>query len=408
MSKPRRVAILGAGIMGSSTALLLARRGIHVTLFDAADAPFSAASRWNEGKIHLGFIYAADPSLKTARHVLSGGFLFKPLVEELLGCDLTPWTTRDPDVYLCHKDSVVSADEMRDYYNRVAGLIHEHPDASRYLVDVSDCRVERLASGELDCVSGSGDIVAGFRIPEYSVNTNQIADRYVDAVAAEPLIELRLNTRVSSVSPRSAGEVGGAWVVQSQDTVHGPFDLVVNALWEGRLPVDLTAGLKPEGTWSNRYRLALFARTAAPLDVSSAIIATGPFGDIKNYNGRDFYLSWYPSGLVVDSQQLVPPAPPELSDADKERLSRSILDTLGRFLPGAGKISEHLESSTLQGGWVFAAGQGRLSDPNSTLHRRSDFGMTEMGSYISVDTGKYSTAPWMAVKLAERIAEARS
>ena len=59
---------------------------------------------------------------------------------------------------------------------------------------------------------------------------------------------------------------------------------------------------------------------------------------------------------------------------------------------------------SLEGGWVFAAGQGRLSDPQATLHRRSDFGITRLGSYISVDTGKYSTAPWLARRLADTLA----
>jgi glycine/D-amino acid oxidase-like deaminating enzyme len=37
----KTVAVLGAGIMGSATALFLARRGVRVTLFDQAGAPFS-------------------------------------------------------------------------------------------------------------------------------------------------------------------------------------------------------------------------------------------------------------------------------------------------------------------------------------------------------------------------------
>ena len=65
--------------MGSSVALLLGRRGVQVTVFDQAPLPFAGASRWNEGKIHLGYLYAADPSLETARRVLpaawpSGGW----------------------------------------------------------------------------------------------------------------------------------------------------------------------------------------------------------------------------------------------------------------------------------------------------------------------------------------------
>ena len=81
----RHVAVLGAGIMGSATALLLARGGARVVLFDRAPRPFAGASRWNEGKIHLGHLYAADPSLQTARCVLPGGLAFKPLKRPLIG-----------------------------------------------------------------------------------------------------------------------------------------------------------------------------------------------------------------------------------------------------------------------------------------------------------------------------------
>src|SRR5687767_3512683 len=80
-----RVAVLGAGIMGCSAALCLAQRGARVTLLDAAAQPCTGASRWNEGKIHLGYLYAADPSMATARRVLDGGLAFKPLIERLIG-----------------------------------------------------------------------------------------------------------------------------------------------------------------------------------------------------------------------------------------------------------------------------------------------------------------------------------
>jgi len=56
MKKNSRIAVLGAGVMGCSTAIFLARKGFQVSIFDKEKQPFSAASRWNEGKIHLGFI----------------------------------------------------------------------------------------------------------------------------------------------------------------------------------------------------------------------------------------------------------------------------------------------------------------------------------------------------------------
>ena len=95
-----RVAVLGAGIMGSSTALFLARAGCEVVLIDKASSPMGAASRWNEGKIHLGFLYAADPSTNSAARMIPGGLAFKALTEELIGSHLDAPDIRDPDLII--------------------------------------------------------------------------------------------------------------------------------------------------------------------------------------------------------------------------------------------------------------------------------------------------------------------
>ncbi len=144
------VAVLGAGIMGVSTALFLARRGMRVTLFDRAPRPFTGASRWNEGKIHLGYLYAADPSLATARRILPGGLAFKPLVEELVGCSIDPAITPDIDTFLIHRDSVVDADAAERYYRAVAALIDSHERTDRYLARIDTGRPRRLTTSELD------------------------------------------------------------------------------------------------------------------------------------------------------------------------------------------------------------------------------------------------------------------
>src|SRR6187551_2219154 len=129
MSENRRVAILGAGIMGASLALFLARRGFDVCLFDRESAPLAGASRWNEGKVHLGYLYAADPSLKTARALLPGGLAFKRLTEELIGMPLGPVTTAEDDIYLVHRDSIIAPDVMQHYFEAVSALVRDHPAA---------------------------------------------------------------------------------------------------------------------------------------------------------------------------------------------------------------------------------------------------------------------------------------
>ena len=398
-SKPR-VAVLGAGIMGCSVALFLARRGAAVTLFDGADRPFTAASRWNEGKIHLGYIYSADPSLRTAEHVMLGGLHFRTLVEELLDCSLAPVITAADDVYLCHRQSVVSPDAMETYMQQVSQRVRVHPDADLYLAAMSDCKTQRLSAAELDTLTSSPDIVAGFRVPERSVETTWIADRFVEAVAAERRIEPCMNAHITAARPLGES-IDSTWQVETSVGTFAPYDYVINALWQGRLAIDQTAGLPPTGVWSNRYRQSLFLRTTEPVTTPCAIIATGPFGDIKNYNGRDFYLSWYPDGLRVDSSAVLPPQLDSLVMPDPQQLSASILDNLEALLPWVARIREKAERLSIEGGWVFAAGRGLLSDPSSTLHRREDFGAVRRGRYISVDTGKYSTAPWLARSIAD-------
>jgi len=50
-----RVAVIGAGVVGSAVALALARRGADVALLEAEDEPGLAASGTNSGILHTGF-----------------------------------------------------------------------------------------------------------------------------------------------------------------------------------------------------------------------------------------------------------------------------------------------------------------------------------------------------------------
>jgi glycine/D-amino acid oxidase-like deaminating enzyme len=396
----RRVAVLGAGIMGCSVAIQLARRGFDVTLIDRESAPMAAASRWNEGKIHLGYIYGADPTLATAQHLLTGGLRFEERLRELIGGDLDGHVTGDDDIYLVHRTSVVGPDALRVKFDAINALIRDHPDAARYLVDVSDARTRQIDGDELRAMAGP-DIVAGFRVPERSVDTQWVADRLAAAVAAETGVTLRLGTAVVGVDPRES--TTGAWRVRTEDADE-EFDLVVNALWNGRLPIDVTAGLTPEPPWTHRYRQCVFVRTRTACDLPSALVAIGPYGDVKNYNDRDFYVSWYPVGLVAESAELELAAPPLPIGSDADAFIARVREALEPLMPRIGELFDDPESAVVHGGFVYARGAGALDDPRSGLHRRDRYGVQRLGSFYSVDTGKFSTAPWLARELATEIA----
>lgn len=388
--------------MGVSTALFLVRGGARVTLVDAAPAICAGASRWNEGKIHLGHLYAADPSLRTAQRLLPGGLAFRPLVESLIGHSLAPAISQGSDLYLVHRRSVVDADTTGRYYDAVTALAASHPAASRYLQPIGETRAERLDARALDTLANRTEIVAGFRVPERSVSTRWVADRLAAAVAAEPRIDVRLSTRVTGLATGPAGFDGPLTIVTAHGS-EGPFDAVVNALWEGRVALDTAAGLAPPAAWSSRYRVAVFLETTVPVTTPNVVVTTGPFGDVKNYDGRSLYLSWYDTGLLAHGTGPAPPAVPYLDDLAASRLADEVIAKIGGLLPEVANLPSRTASRQVAGGWVVAAGHGALDDPASTLHRRDRIGLTRHGRYLSADTGKYSVAPWLARAVADAL-----
>ena len=76
--------VLGGGLQGCCTAIALAARKVKVTLFDKNETLLSRAATANEGKIHLGYMYAGDPSLSTAKTMMAGALAFAPFLERYL------------------------------------------------------------------------------------------------------------------------------------------------------------------------------------------------------------------------------------------------------------------------------------------------------------------------------------
>jgi glycine/D-amino acid oxidase-like deaminating enzyme len=400
----RLVAVLGAGIMGSATALHLARLGCRVMLFDRADAPFCGASRWNEGKIHLGFLYAGDSTMSTARAVVTGGLEFKDQVASLTASTLDGAITPVDDLFLIHRASVIPVDEAASYYAAVAELVGAHPSSRRYLADASNARVKVLSPRELGVLAERDSIVAGFRVPERSVDTNRVADAFVAALNAESRIQLRTATHVSAVTP--AVDSDDAWFVDTTNGREGPFDAVVNALWDGRPAVDRSAGHVPDESPHHRFRVSLFVETANAVERPSAVVAVGAFGDVKYYGTGRFYCSWYDAGLLAAGDGIEPPTVPVLDGSTRQQIAVRIFDALGALLPWVRDIEAAASEVRVEGGWVYSQGGGSLADPVAAVHRRNRLGISRRGSYFSVDTGKYSVAPTMAEHLARAIVAA--
>jgi hypothetical protein len=92
-----------------------------------------------------------------------------------------------------------------------------------------------------------------------------------------------------------------------------------------------------------------------------------------------------------------------LDRSRRDAVLQGTLQSLSSYFSAVRRLKDYGKALEVHGGWVYALGQGSLADPASTLHRRDRFNMTIDRGYISVDTAKYSLAPWLAHRVAELV-----
>src|SRR5262247_824486 len=114
------IVVLGAGFQGVCVALGLQSQGHAVTLVDKAPDCMTRASLRNEGKIHLGFVYANDASFRTSALMLRSSLAFARLIEEWLKTriDWRALTSR-PFVYVIAHDSLLSTETLFASYEKL-------------------------------------------------------------------------------------------------------------------------------------------------------------------------------------------------------------------------------------------------------------------------------------------------
>jgi glycine/D-amino acid oxidase-like deaminating enzyme len=405
---PMKVAVLGGGLQGCSVALALADRGVDVVLFDRNDDLLTRTAVANEGKIHLGYMYAADPSLATAKTMMQGALAFAPFMERHLGIRIDGHATSKPAAYVVHRDSQHDVDEVSQYLGAVHRLLGEAVagrEASYFGADLSR-PPRRWTDGERDRLFNPSAALAVFDTPEVAINPVALAAVIRSRIVAEKRIEVRLAATVSAAERRD----GGIAVVftDRQGKRSETFDHVVNALWEGRLALDATMGLRPGRAWINRLKYGVSFTWPEGIErPPSATFISGPFGEVVSYPDRLTYLTWYPSCLRGYSTEIIPPAwqthPPEPLHGE---IARETLQALARIVPRLAAVdAAKLPDIRVKGGTIVAWGQTDIYDPHSELHNRYEIGITSSDCYHSIDPGKLTMAPYFADQCAMRICD---
>ncbi len=397
-----RVAVLGAGLQGTGVALELANRGVTVDLYDRADDAMTGASVNGEGKLHLGYLYANDPTLRTAQRMVEGALAFEQTLRRWLGDGVDALPISSPFLYLVHRDSLVRPDAAAEHYRKVTAHIRD-VGAGKPAYFGRDVRMQPTRVADLAAVGVSDThIEAAFETEEIAVESAALAVALRACIAATPRIERRYRHEVIGVARGDRGLVVSARADGAATTER--YNHVVNALWEGRLAIDEPLGLLPKRKWLHRYKEAL-RFTDVACATPSVTITLGPFGDIVNFQNGNLYLAWYPAGLRHMSGDVSPPRAKTFlahRDADDVRArthaALAAVSPRTRMLAGA-----ELARAGLHGGWIFAWGDTDVDDPASGLHTRFEVGPFSTDGYHTVNTGRFTLAPLFARRLADTI-----
>lgn len=428
----KTIGILGGGIMGSCLALELAQRNYNVDLYDIASLPMTAASLHNEGKLHLGFVYANDPTAETHRLMIKGSLSFSHILKKLTGYDPASFNPSKPFYYFIPNDSQLNIETIQKHFERVENTIKQIAwDADQHYLGLKfDSYFERNSTEKHAQLFSQSTTSGSFNTEERSVSTIAVAQILRRSIVENNRINFYGNTQVIAAKRCSSGDVEVELKCNGK-IKKKKYCSAVNCLWDDKLRVDQTAGINTGESWIMRYKAMISIDVQQPLDVEipSATGILGSYGDIVNHHNGSYYLSWYPlckraqtldnngrelhdlvhkhkianelKKIIAKNQSLAD----FVSTLTHKRFINNNINEMAAFVPSISALLKHKKNCKLTGGVIIAKGATDIDDPKSYLHQRSVIGPTPYGSYLTIDTGKYCTAPMFAIEAADIIDE---
>jgi hypothetical protein len=309
--------------------------------------------------------------------------------------------------YVVPSASALSVPEIEAYFGRVKALHNAQAQwlGADYLDAPSEPFFAPIAKADIEQRYEATRVLAAYSTIERSVDSVRLAARLRAAVESAPDVHLRTNCTVRGVM--RCGNGGLEVEFDNGDSTHKEgYDAVVNAAWAGRLGIDATLNLVPSRPWLYRYKFGVGihlppGRSRPP----TVTMIHGPFGDVVDFPSGRTYVSWYPSGMVGTSSAVVPPDwEAEVDEAGRRQICHESISALADFCPTLRDLPAAVaESADVKGGVIFAWGTTDICDAASELHQRFDIGIVSAGNYHTVDPGKYTMVPLLAVEVCDRI-----
>ena len=400
----RGIVVIGAGLQGSVVALELAQRGEQVVLLERESQPMQGASRHNEGKIHLGFVYALDPTGTTRRRMLEGAVSFGPILDRL--CGPLPWSRWRSEGfrYAVMPGSIASPEVLESAYDDLQRQFEELStglgDSSGYLGTVPTTLWRQSSSGRGRPLVGGATVDSLYETCEMAIDPRALAASIADRLRREPMIDVRCGASVT----RARRTANGTFALSVRDTLGESeigADVVVNCSWADRLRLDESVGLAADGrAWSFRKKYSVIVRPPHPQpDLVPVTMVQGPFGDVVPWRDGTVYISWYPTARTYFGSQ--PPAPCDDPRREANQVASRSLEALVPLFPAL----EGSEIVSSRPGLIVAVGESDVDDPTSSLHSREEFGAEHHDGWWTVNPAKLTTAPLVGHGTAVRIAQ---
>lgn len=389
--------VLGAGLQGVLVALMLARRGYDVTLIDRRSQIMDGASLNYEGRVHLGLIYAMDRDFATGARMVADALHFAPVVERLIGRSLD-WSglCSTPSRYLVHAQSHLAVDKIFEHFQRVETALRDglRDERLSYLGQRRQLGARRVDVPQEVCRTA---ITACFETGELCVDQLALREILRAAIAKLPNITLSLEQNVGRVEQSASGTWDVTCLEGTGQEERFSAPLVLNCLWEERALFDRQIGLQDKGAESMRLKFSLLVRKNEVIDrLGSFIIVHGAFGSIVTHPAKeDAFLSWYPGSLhgLMPVQKL----PETWADICRGKIDPDVMLTVWQNnLEGFRTIIPDLgapEPTVIKAGVILANGLLDIDRTDSAFHRRDEAPVRIRDGYVSVSTGKYTSAP---------------
>lgn len=394
-------------MLGCGLALELAAAGRRVLLLEQDTEVMNRASLRNEGKIHLGLIYAGDRSGRTGKLQLEGALGFRRIVASWIGeTAFSRIGISTPFTYLVAENSLLKPEQLNTHYQNLweayRTAMRASPQTVDYLGICPDFLARRVDLETLpDCLARQ-PVLAAFETSERAISTDHLAAEVRRAVSHNALIDLRCGSRVVGMSRHGSG-FAVTTSSRPDDGLSEYFgDTIFNATWEQRFRLDGMLGIQSAPGWLHRLKYRVIARLPEGFEHAPSItIVLGRFGDVVIRPDRTAYLSWYPEGLRGWSHDIAPPMAWEPACKGKEQsaVSNSIATAIVRAIADWYPCFEKCEILSVDAGAIVARGDRDVDVVESGLHEREASFMRHFGSYFSIDSGKLTTIPILAQRV---------